>query len=80
MGNLAITTKTLNKYLGYLSKLDNNSKKQLIIKLTESIEIKEEKSFDLMNIYGMWEDTRDSDEIIREIRDSRVNKISSEEL
>ncbi len=73
MANIAITKRTLDKYFGFLSKLDTNSKKRLIIKLTESIEAVEEPSFDLKSIYGVWEDSRDSDEIIKEIRDSRVN-------
>jgi len=53
--------------------LDNLSKKKLIIKLTESLEIKEEK-IDLKTLFGAWEDNKDSDEIIKEIRESRVEK------
>lgn len=73
MASIAITDRTLEKYFSFLSKLDNNSKKKLIIKLTESLETKEDTSYDLRSIYGTWEDSRDSDEIIREIRKSRVN-------
>ena len=80
MPGIAMTNKTLDRYFGQLSKLDNSSKKRLIIKLTESIETEDIKSFDLTNIYGAWEDSRDSDEIIREIRNSRVNKKDIEEL
>ena len=50
------------------------SKKKLIVKLTESIEINEPNEFDLSSLYGAWEDSRSSDEIIKEIIDSRVNK------
>ena len=57
-----------------MTKLDNVSKKKLIVKLTESIEVKEESSFDLASLYGAWEDSRSSDEIIKEIRDSRIEK------
>lgn len=71
---LALTNKTIDKYFGFLSRLDNRSKKKLIIKLTESIEEKGKSSIDLRSLYGAWEDTRSSDEIIKEIRDSRVNK------
>jgi hypothetical protein len=42
--------------------------------LTESIEVKEKEHFDLKNLYGAWEDTRTSDEIINEIRNSRVEQ------
>jgi hypothetical protein len=44
--------------------------------LTESIEVKEKKHFDLKSLYGAWEDTRTSDEIINDIRNSRVEKKS----
>ena len=78
MGSLAISNKILDKYFGYLKNLDNKSKKSLIIKLTKSIETKSKKEFDLNSIFGVWEDDRNSDEIISEIRSSRVNKINTE--
>jgi len=73
MANLTLNNKTLEKYFGMLRGLDNLSKKKLIIKLTESLEIKEEK-VDLRSLFGAWEDDKDSDEIIKEIRESRVEK------
>jgi phosphoribosylformimino-5-aminoimidazole carboxamide ribonucleotide (ProFAR) isomerase len=71
---LALTNKTIDKYFGFLARLDNGSKKKLIIKLTESIEEKGKPTVSLKDLSGAWEDSRDSDEIIKEIRDSRVNK------
>ena len=68
MASIAITNKTLDKYFGLLRRLDNNSKKRLIIKLTESLETKDDSSFDLKSIYGAWDDSKDSDEIIKNIR------------
>jgi len=68
-----LKNKTIDEYRGVLSRLDNNSKKKLIIRLAESIEIEEESKFDLDRLFGAWEDSRDSDEIIKEIRESRVN-------
>jgi hypothetical protein len=73
MANLTLNNKTLEKYFGMLRGLDNPSKKKLIIKLTESLEIKEEK-VDLRSLFGAWEDDKDSDQIIKEIRESRVEK------
>ena len=73
MASIAITNRTLDKYYGFLRKLDNNSKKRLIIKLTESLETKDDSSFDLKSIYGAWDDSKDSDTIIKDIRDARVN-------
>ena len=51
MANLTLNNKTLEKYFGMLRGLDNLSKKKLIIKLTESLEIKEEK-VDLKTLFG----------------------------
>lgn len=73
MGNISINNKALDKYFGLLSRLDNSAKKKLIIKLTESLEFETKKS-DLKSLFGAWEDSRDSDEIIKEIKESRVNK------
>jgi hypothetical protein len=70
--SFALTNNTIDKFFGFLSKLDNDSKKKMIIKLTESIEVKEELKFDLRSLFGAWGDSRDSYEIIKEIRDSRV--------
>jgi len=80
MGHLAINSKILDKYFGFLVKLDNSSKKRLIIKLTESIETEEEKKSDINLLYGAWVDNRDSDEIIKEIRDSRIENRKIEEF
>ena len=77
---LALTDKTIDKYFGFLSRLDNRSKKKLIIKLTESIEEKRKSNVSLSDLSGAWEDSRDSDEIIKEIRNSRVNKQDNIEL
>jgi hypothetical protein len=73
MANLTLNNKTLEKYFSLLNGLDNLSKKKLIIKLTESLDIKEEKA-DLRTLFGAWEDDKDSDEIIKKIRESRVEK------
>jgi hypothetical protein len=71
---ISIKNTTIDKYLSFLIKLDNISKKRLIVKLTESIDVKEKKHLDLKSLYGAWEDSRTSDEIINDIRNSRVEK------
>ncbi len=73
--SLTLTNKTIDKYFGFLSKLDSASKKKLIIKLTESIESEKEVGFDINQLYGAWVDERTSDEIIDELRSSRVEKL-----
>ncbi|MFA7444398.1 MAG: hypothetical protein WCY89_00490 [Flavobacteriaceae bacterium] len=71
---LALTDETIERYFGFLTRLDNNSKKRLIIKLTESIETKEDETYSLRDLFGAWEDKRSSDEIIDEIRKSRIDR------
>lgn len=71
---LALKNKTVDKYFGFLRRLDNGSKKRLILKLKQSMENKEKPVIRLRNLSGAWEDSRDSDEIIKEIKDSRVEK------
>lgn len=73
MASLTLSNKSLERYVSLLKGLDNTSKKKLIIKLTESLEVKEDK-MDLGKLFGAWEDNRSSDEIIKEIRESRIEK------
>lgn len=73
MANLTLSNKALEKYFGLFKEFDNLSKKKLIIKLTESLDVKEEK-VDLRALFGAWNDDKDSDEIIKEIRESRIEK------
>lgn len=77
MGSLSISNKVIDKYFGYLKNLDNSAKKKLIIELTKSIETKSEKKFDIKSIFGTWEDNRTSDEIINEIKSSRIEKLNN---
>lgn len=77
---LALTDNTIDKYFKVLSKLDNVSKKKLILKLRESISKENFEDSDLKSMYGAWIDDKSSDEIIKEIRDSRINKHEIEEF
>lgn len=78
--SLALTNKTIDKYFGFLWRLDNSSKKRLITRLTESMEVKPKNKFDLKTLYGDWEDNRSSDEIIKDIKDLRVDSNNIAEL
>lgn len=71
---LVLSEKTIDKYFGFLRTLDIESKKRLINNLKESIENKKESVVNLKDLSGAWEDSKDSDEIIKEIRNSRVEK------
>ncbi len=77
---LVISNSTIELYSNFLTKLDTDSKKKLILKLTESLESSSEFKDDMDNIFGAWEDNRSSDEIIKFIRESMVNKSDVEPM
>ena len=81
MKTLALNTNTIDKFFGFLFHLDTSSKKKLIIRLTESIQSEKKiKSADWKNLCGVWVDTRDADQIINDIENSRVNNTQIEDL
>ncbi len=80
MGSLTISVEILNRYFRYLEDLDKLSKRSLILKLRESMKVEKPNRSDLKDIFGAWEDDASSDEIIRRIRDSRVEKPNFEDL
>ncbi|MBU0474592.1 MAG: hypothetical protein KKF62_10545 [Bacteroidetes bacterium] len=80
MGNLALNNGTLKKYFGILENLDVDSKKNLIIKLTKSINSKPKSKSNIKNIFGAWQDIRTAEDIIDDIEKSRFNNRVIEEL
>jgi len=72
MSSLTINSKTIDKYFNYLKKLDYRSKKELIVRLTESLDSNREKPGDVSSLFGTWKDERSSDVIIRELIEERV--------
>ena len=73
MNTLALNNRSIDSFFGFLAKMDTDSKKRLIIKLTESIEGPERDNKSLKSLFGSWIDNHDSDLINKEIRDSRLN-------
>jgi hypothetical protein len=75
-----IEERIVNSYFSLMKNWDNKKKKDLIIKLTESIDNKSKDRFDFSSSFGAWEDERSADEIINEIRSDRVNNKEIEEF
>lgn len=65
---LALSNKAIDKYFSFLKLFDVNSKKKLIEKLNNSISNENKPESDLKSLFGAWADNRDSDEIIKEIK------------
>jgi len=78
--NIAITGSIVNNYFRFMKNWDIDTKKDMIIKLTESINFKTRNKFDFSSCYGAWEDNRNSDDIINELRGDRVNIREIEEF
>ena len=69
-----------DSYFRFLKSLDTASKKQLIIKLTESIDEPANESYDFSACFGAWDDERSAQQIFDEIQKDRVNARTPEDL
>ena len=78
--SLAFEKNNVNSYFRLMKNWDTESKKDLIIKLTQSINNKTEDNHDFSSCFGAWDDERSSDEIIDDIRNSRVNNRDIEDF
>ena len=72
MATLKINDKSISRYFGFLKNMDTQSKKKLIIQLTDSIEPTKKPKKGIDHLFGAWEDTRTTEEMISEIRQSRT--------
>ena len=69
-----------NSYFKLMKNWDNETKKDLIIKLTASIDDKPKDKRDFSSCFGAWSDNRSAEEIAEEIRSDRVNNREIEEF
>ena len=72
MATLKINEESLIRYFGFLKKLDTPSKKKLIAQLNDSIKSEKATKKDINLLYGAWEDSRTTEEIIAELNASRT--------
>ena len=78
--SLAFENNKVNSYFRLIRNWDTESKKDLIIKLTKSINNKSDDKHDFSACFGAWDDERSADEIITDIRNSRVDNHDIEEF
>jgi len=71
---LSISLKNIEKYFSFLFRMDNSTKRELIKILSDSLNEDCEKPVSLKQLAGAWEDSRDSDQIIQELKESRIEK------
>ena len=70
---IAVKNRKINSYFRLMKNWDTESKKELIIKLTKSINEKTDDKNDFSSCFGAWDDDRNADEIIEDIYKNRVN-------
>jgi hypothetical protein len=78
--NISIANKKVNSYSRFMKNWDNESKKDLIIKLTESIDNESKRKYDFSSCFGAWKDDRSAEEIIEDLRNDRINNNEIEEF
>ncbi len=78
--NTNTANKKVNSYFRFMKNWDNESKKDLIIKLTESIGKESKQKYDFSSCFGAWKDDRSAEEIIEDLRNDRVNNREIEEF
>ncbi len=76
----AAENKLVDSYFRFMKNWDNETKKSLIIKLTESIDTKKKKDRDFSSCFGAWDDSRTADEIIQDLRADRLNNREIEDF
>lgn len=77
---IATENKLVDSYFRLMKNWNNETKKSLIIKLTQSIDTKKNKQRNFSSCFGAWDDTRTADEIIEDLKSDRVNNREIEDF
>jgi hypothetical protein len=81
MAVITLNNSSLKKYLDLFRNFDLSSKKKLIEGLSEDLGRPEKDSENkIASFFGAWEDDKDSDEIIKDIKSARTNNPDIESL
>ena len=78
--SLAFENKKVKIYFRLMKNWDMKSKKDLIRRLSKSMGETSADKHDFSACYGAWDDTRSADDIIKDIRDSKVNNREIEDF
>ena len=74
MATISLNNSSLKKYLDLFRSFDISSKKRLIEGMNKSIEEQENDEADkISELFGAWDDDRDADAIIIDIKSVRTN-------
>lgn len=71
----------INYYFGFLKNLNHDSKLDLISKLSESLKTTtKQEEVSLQSLFGAYQSTESAEEIIAELRNSRISNRKIESL
>lgn len=73
---ISFSDKFLNRLISIFQLMDGKSKKNFLKKIMVSMNDLPPRKNNLDNVFGKWEDDRSTDEIIKSIVSSRVEKNS----
>lgn len=73
---ISFSDKFLNRLISIFQLMDGKSKKTFLKKILVSMNDLPPRKNNLDNVFGKWEDVRSTDEIIKSIVSSRVEKNS----
>ena len=72
--NTVIANRMVENYFRFMRNWDTDAKKDLINKLTVSLNMKSKDFSDFSSCFGAWEDSRSAEEIAADIRNDRFNQ------
>jgi len=78
--DILLKKRKIDSYFRFMKNWDNALKKELIIKLTKSIDDKAKDKNDFSPCFGAWDDERTADEICIDIYSARVNNKEIEDF
>lgn len=69
----AVNNNMINNYFRFMRNWDIDTKKDMIVKLTLSIDEKMDSKHDFSTSFGAWSDNRSAQEIIDDLKLNRTN-------
>lgn len=76
----ALEKTLVDSYFMFMKNWDNETKKNLIIKLIQSIDSMDKEKRDFSSCFGAWDDNRTAEEIIKDLRADRVDNREIEDF
>jgi hypothetical protein len=77
---MIINNALIDDYFRIIMNWDDDAKKDMIKRISQSIKSENQKKYDFSSCFGAWEDNRSGEEIVNLIYKDRINKSDLEVL